>query len=235
MSSTLGACPRRLRRARRTRRCSRQLEARPFDDDEQEVPHELVGVAEKLAERRLLRTVVDLGGLRARRACGTERAARRSRRAVRRPRGHGSSPSRRRRAPARRCGARRLWGHRGLLLEHAEVELADRLVDQTAVVFRPRRARRHLLRGDQGEIGDFAPDLGERPPRVSASICRRVLEPPLAIFLPSPGARARAASLRPGAPSPEDLVRLAPRLAEQRAVLLEQAARLVARVVGLFQ
>ena len=45
------------------------------DDDEQKVAHELVGVAEQLAERGLLRAMIDLGVSSSARSSGTERAA----------------------------------------------------------------------------------------------------------------------------------------------------------------
>ena len=76
--------------------------------------------------------------------------------------------------------------------------------------------------------------------RISASALRlrfdlaaRLLQPPLAVLF---GLQPHALALRVGHASRlgEDLVRLAARLAEQLPMLLQEPARLVACLVGLF-
>src|SRR6266566_4694001 len=106
-------------------------------------------------------------------------------------------------------------------LQHAEVELADRLVDQAALVLVVQRTPRHLLGGEQAELGDLGPDRLERSPRLGFDLALCLLEPALAVGL---GLVLDAPQLRLGL-VPRDranILRLTARLADQLAALLEQ-------------
>src|SRR5438094_9446153 len=118
------------------------------------------------------------------------------------------------------------------VLEHREIELRDRVVDQAPVVLVGQHLARDLRGGRERQLGDLAPDLLERALRLGRDLAPRLLDPALALFL---GLLLHAAlhRLRDLARLGEDLFRLVPRLSDQRAVLLEQLACLVARVVGL--
>src|SRR6266545_2563786 len=132
------------------------------------------------------------------------------------------------RTPAR-CGRR---ARRRLLLERAEVERFDRLVDQPPLVRRVEHLAGHLRDGEDGQLRDLLPDHGQRASGLGLDLTPRLLEPPLAIGLRLV-ADALAHRLRVGAHLLADLLRLLPRLRDQRPVLLEQPARLRARVVRL--
>ena len=82
------------------------------------------------------------------------------------------------------------------------------------------------------ELGHLGADLLERADRLGLDLLARLLEPALPVGL---GLLAGALALRVGdlARLGEDLPRLALRLADQLLVLLEQPARLGARVLGL--
>src|SRR5919106_2496107 len=129
-----------------------------------------------------------------------------------------------------RCATAMLGG--GLPLQLREVELADRVVDQLPVRGRVERARGHLLGGDEREVGDLAADLGERTLRLRLDLPPRLLHAPRAVLL---GLVPHALALRlaDAAGLAQDLLGLAARLSDQRAVLLEQPARLAAGVVRL--
>src|SRR5439155_24348507 len=177
-------------------------------------------------------------GPRARRACCAGRAAgcagaRAARGPQPRPRPAAAAarvpaPAASPRAPRRTALARTRGRRRSVVppLEHGEVELADRLFDQSLVVGVVERLARHLLRGDQAQVGDLGADLLQCAARFGLDLLARVLEPPLAVGL---GLVAPPADVRLGdAPRfREDLLRLALGLADQLAVLLEQAERLV--------
>src|SRR5262249_60630800 len=89
-----------------------------------------------------------------------------------------------------------------------------------------------LLGREQRERRDLAPDLAEPRRGRLVDLALRLLEPPLAVLLdlaPQPLALGVGDLPR----LREDVLGLALRLADQRAVLLEQAARLVAGAVRL--
>ena len=125
-------------------------------------------------------------------------------------------------------------GHQFLsVLEHGEVEVAD-----SASSIRRRWSSSvehlagHLAGRDERQVGDLRADLLERAARLGLDLAARLLEAALALGLELV---AQALALRVGdaARLGEDLLRVAARLADQRAVLVEQLARLVAGVVGL--
>ena len=113
-----------------------------------------------------------------------------------------------------------------------EVDLGERLVDQALLVGTGERLAGDLLGGGEAELADLVADLAERLLRRLLDLAAGLLEPALAVFL---GLLPHALALRVGdaAGLGEDLLRLDLRLADQLAVLLEQAARLGARAVGL--
>src|SRR5437660_10708429 len=119
-------------------------------------------------------------------------------------------------------------------LEHREVELGDRVVDQAAVVLVGEHLARDLRGGRERQLRDLAPDLLERALRLGRDLAPRLLDPAFALLL---GLLLHAALHRLGhlARLGEDLLGLVARLSDQRAVLLEQPPRLVARVVGLLE
>src|SRR6478735_5886091 len=67
--------------------------------------------------------------------------------------------------------------------ELREVELADRLVDQPAVVGVGERLPGHLRRGDQRQVGDLRADLLERAARLGLDLAVGLLHPPLPVDL----------------------------------------------------
>src|SRR5262245_51887216 len=149
--------------------------------------------------------------------------------APRRPRGFSRGPWRLRRGPARTHGGRRTSA-----LQHGEVELADGLLDQAAVVGVVERLARHLLRCHERQVRDLGPDLLERAAGLGLDLAPGLLQPALAIGL---GLRLDALALGLGdAPSlGEDLLGVSARLPQQGAVLRELLPRLLARVVRLLQ
>ena len=60
-----------------------------------------------------------------------------------------------------------------LLLQHGEVELADRVLDQAAVVVAVEHLAGHLRRGDQRQVGDLGADLLERALRLGLDLALR--------------------------------------------------------------
>src|ERR687895_1403175 len=68
-------------------------------------------------------------------------------------------------------------------LEHREVELADRFLDEAAVIIVGENLSRHLARRDHRQLGDLAADLLERTPRFGLDLLRRLLQPTLAVGL----------------------------------------------------
>src|SRR5207247_6503496 len=113
-------------------------------------------------------------------------------------------------------------------LELREVDLRERLVDQALLVGAGERLARDLLRRDQRQLRDLVADLRQRVLRRLLDLALRLVEPTLAVLL---GLLAHALALRVGdlARLGEDLLGLALRPADQRAVLLEQPSRLLAR------
>src|SRR5213593_2975321 len=116
---------------------------------------------------------------------------------------------------------------RRLALEEREVELPDRLVDQAPVIGIVERLPSYLLGGHQGQGRDLGADLLERPARLGLDLAARLLEPPLTVGL---RLLLHPLALRVGDPTRlrEDLLRVRPRACDQRPVLFEQLARLVA-------
>src|SRR6266496_999992 len=108
-------------------------------------------------------------------------------------------------------------------LQDAEVELADRLVDQAPLVLVVERFARHLLGGEEAQLGNLGPDRFERAPRLGLDLALRLLEAPLPVSLGLVfdallHRLADLTGLR------ENLLRLVARLADQLAVLFEQVA-----------
>src|SRR5262249_34680306 len=132
-------------------------------------------------------------------------------------------------APRRRCGARPL----SPVLQPREVERADGLRDQLAIAVGIELLADDDRRCLERQVRDLRADLLERALRLGRDLAARLLEAPLPFGLGLLAHAllhrlARLARLR------EDPLRVAPRLADQRSVLLEQPPRLVARVVRLF-
>src|SRR5829696_1264259 len=166
---------------------------------------------------------------------GAPRPGRRRRRSRSAARGRGRAvppPSRPRRERARTCGARQPLVP--ATLQHGEVEVADRLVDEAAVI----RLVEHLPGdpggGDDGELGDLRAQLLERAAGLGLDLLARVLDPALALGLELL-AQAVALGVADAARLAEDLLGLPARVVHERAVLLEQPARLVAGAVGLLE
>ena len=141
-----------------------------------------------------------------------------------------SAPSPPRRATARTCGAATATS--SLALQRREVEVADRVLDQLAVVVAVEHLAGHLRGRDERELGDLGADLLERADRLGLDLLARLLEPALPVGL---DLLLGALALRLGdlARLGEDLPRLALGLADQLLVLLEQPAGLGARVLRL--
>jgi len=119
-------------------------------------------------------------------------------------------------------------------LQDAEVELADRLVDQAALILVVERLAGDLLGRDEAQLGDLGADRLERAPRLGFDLALRLLESPLSVGLgllldPLLHRLTDLAGLA------EDLLRLRPGLADQLAVLFEQLAGFVARLVGFLE
>jgi hypothetical protein len=119
-------------------------------------------------------------------------------------------------------------------LQNGEVEFADRLFDQAAVVLVVESLARHLRRRQQAELDDFDTDLLERTTRLGLDLLARLLQAPLAVglelFAHPPLVRVgHAASLA------EDPLGFGLRAADQLAVLLQQPPGLLTRVVGFLQ
>ena len=157
---------------------------------------------------------------------------RRSRRAPPARARAGRPPSRPRTARARTCGARP--PSVAAALEDGEVEVADRLVDQAAVVGVVEHLAGHAAVAITVSSATSARSCSSAR-RVSASTCLRVSSSRRWRSASSSSRRRsrcaspiRRASLRISS-------RLAPGLVHQRAMLLEQAAGLVAGPVGLVE
>src|SRR5438477_11647850 len=105
------------------------------------------------------------------------------------------------------------------LLEAREVQRADRVGDQLAIALGVERPADDARGRFDRELGDLGADLVESPRRLCGDLPARLLEPALPLLL---GVVAHAL-LHRLARVPrlgEDLLRLAPSLAHQRAVLL---------------
>src|SRR5581483_8968805 len=116
--------------------------------------------------------------------------------------------------------------------ELREVEVADRVLDQPALVGAVERLADDLLRRRERQVGDLAADRLERALRLGLDLLADLLEPalPLALCLFLHPLLHRLARL-PGLG--EDLLGVSACLADQRAVLLEQPPRLVPGAVRL--
>src|SRR5581483_11008438 len=135
-------------------------------------------------------------------------------------------------APAKPAPPQRRSSMLVVPLQHREVEVADRLLDQLAVVLAVEHLPRHLRGRDQRQLADLGPDLLERALRLGLDLPLRLLEPALTVGLGLlPDARLLGVRLLTGLG--EDLLRLLLRLADELSVLLEQSARLLAGAVGL--
>src|ERR671937_3240943 len=123
---------------------------------------------------------------------------------------------------------------RGASLEHREVELGDRLVDQPAVVGVVEHLPRHLRGGDEGQLGHLGADLAEGAVRLGLDLAPRLLEAALPVGL---GLLLDPLALRVRDPARlgEDLLGLAACLADELAVLLEDLPRFGARLLGLLE
>src|SRR5947209_7646742 len=151
----------------------------------------------------------------------------RSRQAPRAPVRACRPPSRRRTAPRHRCAAQRLCG----LLETREVERADRLADELAIAVGVERATDDTRRSLEREVGDLVANLLERACGLGRDLLARLLEPalPLGLGLLFHALLHRIARL---AGLGEDLLRLTSGGTDELLVLLEEALRLVACVLG---
>src|SRR5215218_2908713 len=139
-------------------------------------------------------------------------------------------PGRPRRARARTSGARPPLVLAPL--QHGEVELLDRLVDQAAVIVLVEHLARDARGRDDRQLRHFLAQLLERAARLGLDLLARVLDPALALGLELL-AQAIALGVADTASLAQDLLGLAARLVHERAVLLEQPARLVAGAVCL--
>src|SRR5205814_2733239 len=117
------------------------------------------------------------------------------------------------------------------ILERREVEVPDGGVDQLPVLLAVERARGHLLRRHEREVGDLGADLLQRALRLGLDLPSGLLEPPLPVSLDLlPDAVALSIGDSPGLD--EDLLGLAARLPDQLAVLLDELPRFLARAIG---
>src|SRR5262249_36791924 len=158
-------------------------------------------------------------------------APRRSRPALRAPARAGPRRAQPRTARARTCGGRPPLV---VAFQDREVQLADRLVDQAALIFVVERAARHLLGRDQAELGDLGPDRVERAAGLGIDLALRVIEPtlPVGLCLLLYTSQLRFALVPRGR---ADVLRLVACLADQLAVLLEQLSRFRAGLVCLVE
>src|SRR5436190_2128700 len=117
-------------------------------------------------------------------------------------------------------------------LELRKVQAGDGLLDEAAVIGAVQDLAGHLRRGHERQVGDLRADLPERALRLRLDLAARLVEPPLPVGL---RLLLHALPLRVGdaARLRQDLLGVAARLADQRAVLLEQPPRLLACVLGL--
>ncbi len=119
-----------------------------------------------------------------------------------------------------------------VLLQCGEVELGDRLVDEPALILCVEHLAGDAGRGLEREIGDLGANQVERALRLGVDLALRLLEPASAFRL-GLLLHARDLRVRDLACVREDVGRLALRIRDQLAVLLEKLARLVTRLVGL--
>src|SRR5918999_753405 len=70
-----------------------------------------------------------------------------------------------------------------LRLERREVELADRVFDQPAMVVAVEHLARDLRGRDERQLRDLGPDLLERARRLGLDLAPRVFEPALPVGL----------------------------------------------------
>src|SRR6266540_2249694 len=117
-------------------------------------------------------------------------------------------------------------------LEHREVELAEGFLDQPAMVLVVERLAGDLARGQQAQVDDLDANLLESAARLGLDLAPGLFEPalPVGLGLLSHPPLVR---LRDLARLGEDLLGVALRTSDQLAVLLEQAARLLTRLVRL--
>ena len=159
--------------ARRTRARSRRARRpAPSPMSREEVPDELVGVGEQVANAAAFAPGSSCGFSSSAPSSGTSSTRRRSRRALCTARG-GPAPSPPRRARGRTCGAR-LPSSVSCLLQRGEVEVADRLVDQPAVVLVGEHAADDAARRRRASSSATSARICSSARAVSASICLRV-------------------------------------------------------------
>src|SRR4249919_914829 len=129
----------------------------------------------------------------------------------------------------RRCATATLGR---FLFQRREVELRDRLVDESPLVLGVEHLARDACRRGERELGDLRADLVERSRRLGLDLALGLRQAPLALGLglllhPLDLGVADLPRIR------EDLRGLPLGAGDQRPVLLEQGAGLFARVVGL--
>src|SRR5215210_8898012 len=71
----------------------------------------------------------------------------------------------------------------GALLQNREVELADRVLDQPAVIFARQHLPRHLARRLKRKVCDLGADLLEGAPGLGLDLLRRLFETALPVGL----------------------------------------------------
>src|SRR5581483_9999178 len=109
---------------------------------------------------------------------------------------------------------------RGLPLEHGEVEVADRFLDQTAVVLVVEDLPGDLRRRLERQVRDLRADRLDRPAGLRLDLLPRLLDAPrpLGVQLLLETVTLRVGHL---AGLGEDRLRLAASLRDERAVLLD--------------
>jgi hypothetical protein len=114
--------------------------------------------------------------------------------------------------------------------ERAEVELAERFLDQALLIVVVERLAGHLLGGEDRQVGDLGADLLDRAARLGLDVATRLLEQLLALG-PRPLDCLALAHLAGLARAGDDLLGLGARLAQPGAVLLEQRGRIGTRAL----
>ena len=82
-----------------------------------------------------------------------------------------------------RCDDRHHAPSSSSALQHGEVEVADRVLDQLPVVVAVEHLAGHLRGGDERQLGDLGADLLERALRLGVDLLLRLLEAPLPVGL----------------------------------------------------
>src|SRR5680860_1206277 len=115
--------------------------------------------------------------------------------------------------------------------EAGEVDLAQRLLDQAALVVGGQRLAGDLLGRQHGQVGDLLADLLQRAPRLGLDVALRGRDQLVAFLLAGRG-RLGFRGLRRLAGARHDVVGLLAGLGEAAAVLLEQLVGFVALPFG---